>query len=102
VHRRVAAAPQGPGTPWPLRSESSASRSDHDLKHRRQAARARLDPRCDERFPTVREEDDVAGLEVRSRMLDLAEIVTGVVVNAVDGHAHQANATGTRREAAAA
>ena len=42
-----------------------------------------LDPRRHERLPTVREQYDIAGLDVRRRVLEESEVVAVVGVEAV-------------------
>lgn len=43
-------------------------------------------PRRHDRLPSVRDHDDITGLEVRCRVFQEAEVVTGCVAEAVDGH----------------
>jgi hypothetical protein len=39
-----------------------------------------------DRLASVRDHDNITGLEVRRGVLEEAEVVTGCVVEAVDGH----------------
>jgi len=61
-----------------------------DLEQGRERSRFGLDlrsyPRCDERLPVVGEHGDVTGLDVRSRVLDEAQVVANVVAEAVGRH----------------
>ena len=56
---------------------------DLDLEESSKRASFGFDPRGDEGLATVGEEHDAAGLGVRRRVLDEAEVVAGVVVKPV-------------------
>jgi hypothetical protein len=57
-------------------------RGDGDLKHRNQLSPTRLcfNSRRHNRLPSVRDHDDITGLEVRRRVLEEAEVITGCVM----------------------
>ena len=59
---------------------------DQDLEHRYQRPRLCLNTRRYNRLSSVGEHDNIAGLEVRRRVLEEAEVVPGCVVEAVDRH----------------
>ncbi|MBM2823520.1 MAG: hypothetical protein HW413_2266 [Thermoleophilia bacterium] len=52
---------------------------DHHLKQRRELPTVRLHASRNERLPSVREHDDVTGLDIRRRVLDQAEVIAGRV-----------------------
>jgi hypothetical protein len=66
-------------------------RGDGHLEHRNQVPppRLRLNTGRHERLPSVREHDDITELEVRRRVLEEAEVITGCVMETVDRHAAQ-------------
>jgi hypothetical protein len=54
------------------------------LQRRNERSRFRLNPRRDERLPTIGEHD--TGLEVRGKVLEESEVLAGCVVETVGGH----------------
>ena len=67
-----------------------AIRGDGNLEQGDQLPPTRLgfNSRCHDRLSSVREDDNVTGLDVRGRVLEEAEIIAGGVVKAVDRHRH--------------
>jgi hypothetical protein len=63
-------------------------RRDRHLEHRNQVPPPRLclNTRRHDCLPSVREHDDITGLEVRRGMLEEAKVGAGCVVEAVDGN----------------
>ena len=80
--------PKGRRRSLGLRNPNAIAR-DHDLEHGDQRPRTRLglDASRHDRLTSVRDHDDITGLEVRRRVLEEAEVVAGCVVETVDGHA---------------
>jgi hypothetical protein len=63
-------------------------RGEGNLEHgdQRPGTRLCLNPRRHDRLPSVRDHDDITGLEVRHRMLEEAQVVAGCVVETIDRH----------------
>ena len=61
---------------------------DQDLEHRDQRPWARLcfNPRSYDPFSSVREHQNITGLEIGGGVLEETEIFAGCVVDAVDRH----------------
>lgn len=67
------------------RSDGGA-RCDHDLEERLEWTGLGLDTRRHECLPTVSDHDHVSGLDVRRGVLEEADVVAGVIVQAIGWH----------------